>query len=149
MPVGEHCSGIGKLSHGGWRRPGTEPPVIKQRIPGRVAIQDPSSRALVRLEFPPGIEARGPDPVLASRRQPEEVGGRSHVGLMQFELGERHHGRRASPCWCGPAVWPALLLVTMTAEVCRRTAVGAEVCTGVTLPVWLAISVLLPSVTVR
>ncbi len=41
---------------------------------------------------------------------------------------------------------PALLLVTMTGEVCERTAGGAEVCTGATLAVWLAIPTLIVSV---
>jgi hypothetical protein len=41
---------------------------------------------------------------------------------------------------------PALLLVTMTGEVCERTAGGAEVCTGFSLPVWLGIPTLIVSV---
>ncbi len=51
----------------------------------------------------------------------------------------------ATLVWPG-GLAPALLLVTMTGEVCERTAGGVAVCTGSTLPVWLAAPVLVLSV---
>jgi hypothetical protein len=59
-----------------------------------------------------------------------------------WSLGEKG---LATLVWPG-GLAPALLLMTAVGEVCERTAGGAEVCTGFTLPVWLGLPILIGSV---
>jgi hypothetical protein len=51
----------------------------------------------------------------------------------------------ATLVWPG-GLAPALLLATTVGEVCERTAGGAEMCAGSTLPVWLGLPILAGSV---
>ena len=88
VPVRHRGVDVGVLLGRRWRT-GQYPPVVHQRERAGTPGQRPACRHRVRGQFPPRPEARTAHPVVAVRRQPEQVRRRHHVLGPAFQVGQR------------------------------------------------------------